>query len=165
MQSSLKCISFSSGVFKVYVAHFRNHFNMAWMYTVSFASLSIVTIFTFFVTEFSRWTGSDFFIVLLVAPSQDIKNLLVYFLIIDWLFKTKPCKIFVVKFLMFSAVCRHWRLSDLLQVFLKEYHNHVFFAPNLFYIHRFLSLSPFSCAKCPPAHKSPALWMCIWNRV
>lgn len=74
------------------------------MYTVSFASFSILTIFTFFVTEFNRWTGSDFLIVHLVAPFQDIKNPLVYFQILNWLFKTKPSKVFVVKFLMLSAL-------------------------------------------------------------
>lgn len=59
---------------------------MALMYTVSFASLSILTVFTFFVTEFNRWTGSDFLIAHLVAPFQEIKNPLVYFQILDWLF-------------------------------------------------------------------------------
>lgn len=93
---------------------------MVLMYTVSFASLSILNIFTFFVTEFDRWTGSDFLIVHLAAPFQDIKNPLVYFQILHWLFKTKPSKVFVVKFLMLSAVCRHCGLSNLLQVFWKE---------------------------------------------
>lgn len=127
---------------------------MALMYTVSFPSLSIPTVFTFFVAEFSRWTGSDFFLVHLVTPFQDIKNPLVYFQILEWLFKTKPSKTFAVKFLMLSAARRHWGLSDLLQVFWKECHMvaNFSFTPEIFYIHRFLSLPSFFRAKCPAAH-------------
>lgn len=108
-------------------------------------------------TEFNRWTGSDFLIVHLVAPFQDIKNPLVYFQVLNWLFKTKPSKVFVVRVLILSAICRHWGLSNLLQVFWKECNSSGSFTPDIFYIHRFFSLPSFSRAKCPLAHKSPAL--------
>lgn len=135
---------------------------LTWLGCIQFPSpLSPYLLYLHFLTEFNRWTGSDFLIVHLVAPFQEIKNPIVYFWIFRLAVQNKAKPSICCEIVMISAVCRHWGLSVLLQVFWKEYLSSGSFTPDIFYIHRFLSLPSFFRAKCPLAHQSPALWRYI----